>query len=272
MPAKKIIIATLAVIVLVGGFVAGLILVRRRQEIREEAAVPTGQAQVSIFPTTGTFDVGDTFPVSVRFNTANIPISGIAVRLTYPYTGSEPEIVASDIEISSQLLSSGDWTCPTRNIAAQAGNLNIDIACANISAAGFVTTADTLLATFKLTANRVPATNPTVVRFDPSQSVISRKSDGQDILLVPTSTGTYTISGEAVATPTPSPAEASPTPTSAVTTGTVTPTASPTATSTATATPVATEAALPDAGVSYPTILGIGLGLLAIFAALALAF
>lgn len=272
MPAKKIIIALVAVIVLVGGFIAGLALIRQRQEIREEAAVPGGQAQVSIFPSSGNFDVGDSFPASVYFNTANIPISGIAVRLTYTFSGVDPEIAASDVQISPQLLTTGDWTCPTKNVSAQSGSVNIEIACANISAAGFATTADTLLATFNLTANRTPVTNPTTVRFDPSQSVISRKSDGQDILLVPTSTGTYTISGQAVATPTPIQV-LTPTPTTGVTgTPTVTPKATPTPTVKATATPTATGAAqLPDAGVSYPTILGIGLGLLLIFGALVLA-
>lgn len=275
MPAntKKIIVSLVVIVVAIGGFVAGLLLLRQRQELREEAAVPGGQAEVSLFPETGTFDIGDTFPVSIYFNTANIAISGISVRLIYPYSGTTPELVADNIEINSTLLSSGDWTCPTRNVAAQGGTTNIDIACANISAAGFATNANTLLATFDFTVERVPAINPVVVRFDPSQSVITQKSDGQDILLIPTSTGTYTVSGAApIATPTPTgvvtpTAVATPTPTP---TTTLTPT--PTSTVSATLSPTATTTpALPDAGVSYPTIIGITFGILLIVGSLLLA-
>lgn len=270
---KKIVVSLLVIVVAIGGFVAGLILLRQRQELREQAAVPGGQAETSLFPETGTFDVGDTFPVSIYFNTANIAISGISVRLIYPYSGATPEFVASNIEINSVFLSSGDWTCPTRNVSAQAGTVNIDIACANISAAGFASSTDTLLATFDFTVERVPAIDPVIVRFDPSQSVITQKSDGQDVLLVPTSTGTYSVSGVApTASPTPT-TEAGPTATSTptpTTTTTLTPT--PTSTVSATLTPTATTTVtLPDAGVSHPTILGIGLGILVIIGSLLLA-
>ncbi len=278
MAARKTITAVLVILVAIGGFVAGLLLLRQRQELREKAAVPSGQAEVSLFPITGNYDVGDTFPVSVFFNTSSIAISGISVRLTYQYGGATPEFVASNIEINSALLSSGDWTCPTRNIAAQGGNLNIDIACANISAAGFTTNTDTLLATFNMTVERVPATEPVEVRFEPSQSIITQKSDGQDILLIPTSTGEYTVTGAAAPTDVPTAAPTSPpaattTPTPTTTVApTATPTASPTPTSVTTTTPTATGAAqLPDAGVSSPTIFGIGLGLFLIMGALILA-
>ncbi|MCH7641385.1 hypothetical protein IID22_04265, partial [Patescibacteria group bacterium] len=195
-------------------------------------------------------------------------------RLTYPFSGTTPELVASDIEINSVLLSSGDWTCPTRNVSAQAGTVNIDIACANVTAAGFSSSGSTLLATFNLTVERAPVIDPVVVRFNPSQSVITQKSDGQDILLIPTSTGEYTVSGVApTLTPTQPPGlTATPTPTTTVTT---TPTLSPTPTSTISAelspTTVAKGGELPDAGVGYPTIIGIGAGILVIVGALILA-
>ena len=291
MPLKKIAVTLAVVLVAIGGFVAGLALLRQRQEIREEAAVPGGQAQASLFPTSGNFKVGDAFPVNVFFNTANIAVSGVSVRLTYPYSGPTPEMEASDLLINSSLLTSGDWTCPTRAIQAQAGTVNIDIACANISASGFSSNTDTLLATFNLKVSRVPLDQSVTVRFDPTKSVITRKSDGSDILLVPTATGEYAIGGTAptsAAAPTliptqkPTGATASPTKTptatatkSPTTTLTVTPTASISATPTVkkTATPTAaTGSSLPDAGISYPTIFAAGLGVLVIFVAILLAF
>jgi len=273
--AKRTIFAIIVLLVAGAGIIMGLRLMRERQELREEAAVPGGQAQASLFPETGLFGVGDTFPVSIYFNTANIPISGISIRLTYPYSGATPEYVASDIEINSVLLSSGDWTCPTRNVSAEGGAVNIDIACANISASGFSSSTNTLLATFDFTIERTPAVDPLTLRFDPSMSVVTRKSDGQDILLIPTSTGEYSVSGATgpTATPTPTTAiDATTTPTQ-VPTSTVTPTPTtrltPTATGSASPTSTTTKGGqeLPDAGVAYPTIFGIFIGIISIIGA-----
>lgn len=270
MPTRKLLVALLIIVVAIGGFVAGLVLLRQRQELREEAAVPGGQAEVSISPTSGDYDVGETIAASLFFNPANIAISGVAVRLSYPFSGATPEVSVSSIEINSSLLSSGDWTCPTQNSTQQGSNVIIDIACANTSASGFTANTNTLLANVSLKVNRTPATLPFVIRFDPALSVITRKSDNQDILLIPTSTGSYTIGG-AVATATPTPTAkltTTPTPTLKVTT-TSSPT--PTSTSSATKTPTPTSSQLPDAGVSYPTVFGIGLGVLVIVGALLLA-
>ncbi len=281
MSGKKIFAAILILVVAVGGFIAGLVLMQRPQDVREEAAVPGGQATVSLQPSVGNFAVGDTISTNVMFNTANIAISGIAVRIKYPYSGASPEVTPS-IEINSSLLSSGDWTCPTRNFSQQSGEVVIDIACANTSAAGFTASTDTMLAKINLTVNRQPENNPVIMRFDPSLSIITQKSNGEDILLIPTSTGTYTIGTVSQATTAPTQAVSTPTvkptaaPTKAATaaptvkaTGTVTATVTQTVTPKASAS--ATPAKLPDAGVSYPTLMGLGAGAAIIIGALFLA-
>lgn len=270
MPAKKIIVALLIVAVATGGFVAGLVLLRQRQDIRERAATPEGDATVTIEPSSGNFDIGSSITTRVSFNTAGIAVNGVAVRLRYPYSGVTPEVSVSGIDINTALLSSGDWTCPTKNSTQIAGNVVIDIACSNVgSATGFSSTSNTLLATVNLRVERTPASNPLVISFDPALSIITRLSDGQDILLIPTSNGTYTIAGEQpTATPAPTTGvtgtpTATPRLTATVTprpTGSVTPTPTKVTTATPTSTPKGGE--LPDAGVSYPTILGVGLGIL----------
>jgi len=264
MPAKKIIVAFLIIFVAIGGFVAGLVLLNQRQDIREEAAVPGGQAQVSITPATGSFDVGDTIQASVYFNPANISVSGVAVKLIYPYSGSSPEVTVSNIVISPSLLSSGQWSCPTKESQQEGSNMVVNIACGNVSASGFTANTNVLLANITFKVEREITSSPLVIRFDPADSVVTRKSDNQDILLIPTSTGSYTIATVAV-DPT-----AVPTVTTApgVTT-TPTPTVTPTKTATTSATPTAAQ--LPDAGVSYPTIMGIGLGILVLVGAIMLA-
>lgn len=274
MTPKKIVISIILILVLVGGFVAGLFLIRERQDIEEKAAVPGGDAEVSILPTSGSFDPGDSFPVSIYFNTANIAINGVSVRLFYPYSGSTPEIRASNIEINSILLSSGDWQCTTKDVTEVDGRVNIDIGCSIIAAEGFKTNADTLLATMDLTIERVPQVNPIEIRFDSTKSKVTQLTNGEDILLIPQSTATYTISG-AIAQPT-----ATPIPTSTSQPGvTVTPTSTPTPAITAVATPTPTSVptaitatpTLMESGVSYPTLVGLGIALFVIIGSLVLA-
>lgn len=280
MKVRKIAVAVLIIVVAIGGFVAGLILLQERQELREEASVPGGKARVSITPGTGSFGVGDTISASVYFNSANIAISGVAVRLSYPFSGLTPELTVTNININPSLLSSGDWTCPTQNSAQLGGNVVIDIACANTGASGFKTSSDTLLANLSIQVGRVPTKDPLVVSFDPALSVITRKSDNEDILLIPAGVASYSILGAVGPTATEAPVS----PTSALTTGTVIPTKTPTPTVQATSTPKPTTSvtgtvtvtpvptiSLPDAGVSYPTVLGIGLGAFLILGAILLA-
>ncbi|MBN1168900.1 hypothetical protein JXA63_03330 [Candidatus Woesebacteria bacterium] len=275
MTPKKIIISIFLILVLVGGFVAGLFLIRQRQDIREEAAVPGGDAEVSILPKSGTFDPGDSFPVSIYLNTANIAINGVSVRLFYPFSGSTPEIRASNIQINPTLTSSGDWQCTTRDVSEGDNIVNIDIGCSIIAAEGFKTNSDTLLATLDLSIERAPQANPVEIKFDASKSKVTQLTNGEDILLIPQSSAAYTISGGGVqptATPTPTgTAGPTATPQPGVTvTSTPTPTVRPTSTPT-TAPSVTATPTLMDSGVSYPTLIGIGFALLIVIGSVALA-
>ena len=269
MTGKKILLTILVILVGIGGFAAGLYLLRQNQELREFASVPDGVAEVSILPASGSFDVGDTIVSEVYFHTANIAINGIAVSIEYPFSGVTPEVSVSNITVNPTLLAGGDWNCPTSSASESGGVVNIEIACAIISSSGFTSGTDTLLATVEFQVNRDPATNPVVMRFNQGESRITALANGQDILLVPLGTGSYTI-GEAVPTSIP--------------TAAVSPTAglslSPTVTSALTASPTATKvptttstdsATLPDAGFGAPTIGFIVIGLLAIFGSLMLA-
>src|SRR4029079_12204397 len=158
----------------------------------------------------------------------------------FPFSGSTPEVSVTGIRVNSALLSNGNWTCPTQNASQQGGNVVIDIACVNTSAAGFTSTTDTLLANVDLKINKAPLAL-LEVKFDPALSVVTRKTDNQDILLIPSSTGSYTIAGAGAGVET-----ATPTPTRA---GTATPTPKPTATTKATATPKPTATPTGTSGV-----------------------
>ena len=213
-PISRVIFALLVLLFVLVSIGGGIFLVKQRQEIRKKAAVPEGEATVSLSPASGTYQVGQLFEVGIFFNTAGIPISAVAVRLTYPYSQTTPVLEASNLQISSSLLSGGDWSCPVKTITADGGEVKIDVACVNTSPAGFSTSTETLLASFHLQASQVPQINPTVLSFDPSQSIITRKENGQDVLLIPTSTGSYTIAGGQTPTVSPTPTSTEiPTPT-----------------------------------------------------------
>ncbi|MFC1600468.1 hypothetical protein ACFL25_00085 [Patescibacteria group bacterium] len=276
MSPKKILVALLIIAVAVGGFVAGLVLLQENQDIEEEASTPTGTATATIKPESGNYDVGDTIDASVYFDPNGTVINGVAVRLNYPFSGSTPEVTVASIDVNSSLLSSGDWTCPTQDSNLSGDTVIIDIACANTSAEGFTANTDTLLAEVKLNVTRTPQASPFVIRFDNVNSVMYRKSDNQDILLVPASTGSYTVGGaEATVVPTASVTSAvtvTPTLTPRIT-ATLTPTSTPSSTLTPTPTTVVTKGGeqLPDAGVSLPTVFGVSFGILVIAGAVLLA-
>lgn len=247
---RKVFLGIIVLVLIAGAIPVTMYLVKQRQEVREKASVPGGQASVSVAPTTGNYSVGQTFPVSVSFNTAGIAISGISIRLTYTYSENTTPINVSDLGVNPELLGTGDWTCPIRTVTPQAGTVKIDVACLNTNVAGYSNTANTLFATFNLQASAIPQTNPVVLSFDSTESKITRKDNGEDTLMTPQSTGTYTIS-QAGGTPTP-------TPTGGLTsTPTLTPTVTPTPTQpAATSTPTPTR----TAPTSTPTPTGGGVG------------
>lgn len=266
---KRVAIIVILLLVLVLGIIAAVFLLRSSQEIREEASVPEGEASVSIAPATATVIPGTPTRVSILFNTGGISIAGVAVKMSYTYSEVQAPVDVRNITISSGLLGSGEWTCPVSQFNASAGTATVEISCFNTSTSGYSSSVDTPLATFDLMASGVPEINPVVLSFDPSQSIIASKITGEDVLLIPTSTGTYQVSGAGIdpgATGTP------------VGTATATPLGqTPAATATATATPfgqVGTSTPAPvllDAGISGPTMMGIGAGIILLIGATLLA-
>ena len=259
----------------------GVYIVSQQQDIRREASVPGGEATVTLSPQTTNKNVGETFPVTVSFNTSGVAIQAVAVRLMYPYSGDLPEVLTSNLQISPVLQTTGDWTCPVKNVTPESNKVNIDVTCVNTSVAGFSSSTNIQLATFNLTANSLPVSNPVILTFDSAKSIITRKSNGEDVLLIPTSSTSYTIAGSQATTP---PATATPTTSAASTptsspkstatvkaTSTATPTTSSTASGSATPSPfIPGTGAGPDSGVSAPTLFGIGMGALLLMMAVAL--
>lgn len=244
---RLIIFALITLIVLSAGVIAGIVLVRQPQDIREKAAVPTGTAKLFITPETKTINAGDTFTATILFDTANIAISGLTVKLEYTYTGDAPPISATQIDINPDLVLDSNWDFPYKNISEAGGKVNIEIAGLSASVDGYTTSGQENLATITFKGNHAGTIN---VTFNSTESVIAGKDSEQDILLIPQSSGAYTVSGTQ---PTDTPES------------TATPTASSSATPKATAPPV------PSTGISQPTIISVGTGVLLLIGAIALA-
>ena len=250
-----IILGLIATVIVLGGLIATLLLIPKGQDIREEAAVSGGIAKVFITPETNIINAGESFQASILFDTAGIAMSAITVQLEYLYEGNDPSISATAIQASSTLITDELWAFPVRSISEEDGKGTIKIAGFSGSVSGYQTSGQEVLATITFQGN---SPGSITASFDTSASIITSKENENDILLIPQSTATYTISG-ATAAPTQAPT-VSPTPTSY-------PTSTPTPLGGAqVSTPTASPSALPISGLSTPTIIGLSLGMILIFA------
>src|SRR5258708_7679427 len=198
---KNVVIGVLIIAILGVGLVVGILLVNQQAVFKQKAASSTGTATVSIMPAQSSFERNTSYPISNYFNTKSTSISGVSVRILFSNLG----VTAANIQIGSNLLSDGNWSCPVKSISSSGSTSQIDINCVTAADAGFSSTTDMLLATFNLTATEVPIQNPLIVSFDAQNSTVTQKSSGQDILLTPVSTGSYTITDTIAQSPTPTP-------------------------------------------------------------------
>lgn len=218
-PKKKIIIIGLiALFIILAGATAGVILTRQQQLIEQEASVPNGTAKVTLTPETKTLGVGETFQTQIFFDTAGTKISAISVQLEFPFTGDAPplNVDTGGITLSPTLATDSMWDFPVKTTTVVDNTVLIKLAGFSSSIEGYSTNGQVELATI----NFKGATAGTVlVTFNPTESKITKKTDGADILMVPQGNGSYTVTGSdataaPTATPTPDPsATNTPTPT-----------------------------------------------------------
>lgn len=233
---KNVIIFFLISIITITGSLLAVLFINNRQQIGKKAVVSGGTATLSFRPAGGNFNVGSVIPVAIWFNTRGTFISAVSLRANYSYSGTTPELSAANIQINSNLLTTGDWSCPVKTITPVSGTMQIDIACINVSTAGYFSSEETLLGQFSLSIDRNPSVNPVTLRFDPAQSKITRKNDAQDILGT-LGAAVFQIGSGPTTTPNPL---ATSTPTVIPPTPTLTLAATPTSTPRVSATPTPT--------------------------------
>lgn len=250
---KYIIFAVISTLVIVMGVVLGLILLGKRQLIKQKASVPGGIAKISISPETKTINEGKTFTANVFFDSAGVAVSALTTQIEYTYQGDSPPISATQVQINSTLPVEHEWKFPVKSISDDNGKVIIRIAGFCNSIDGYTTSGQEQLASISFKGDSPGSIS---VQFDPTESIITQKSNSSDILLVPQSTGKYTVLGSSV-TPTPSPEEPTPSPEE--------PTPTPPS---GEFTPIPTPAPIPETGFSAPAVFGAGLGGLLIMGAI----
>ena len=257
----KISLSVVGLLVLFGGLIAGVFLVRRQQEIREKAAPATS---LSISPPTQSKNPGQTLNFSVRMDTGENQVTGLDIRLSFDPSAIEIVSIQQGsgiLNLNQQFISNSDNTAgqiaystytAEKTKAVQGTGLEV----LNISAS---VKTDALAGSYTLS-------------FLPSTAVAGL-SEGQNVL-TGTTPAIISVLAALGGTPTPTPTPApTPTPTppgvgggGATPTPTPTPTASPVG-GEATPTPVP----LPETGASLPTIFLLGLSVLLVIGAVVLA-
>jgi len=238
-PNKKfLIVGIVALLIIVAGSVSGVLLTRQQQLIEQEASVPTGTAKVTLTPDTKSVAVGESFQTKVYFDTAGTKISAISVQIEYPFTGDTPPLTVDNITINSTLAADSMWDFPVKNTSVVDNIVLVKIAGFSSSIDGYSTSGQMEFATITF---KGASAGTVLVSFNATESKITKKTDGADMLLTPQSTGSYTVTGSSsTATPTPTP------------TGSGLATVIPTSTG--------TPAPIPITGLSTPTTLLLSIG------------
>lgn len=265
---KKIALTVLVLVLLLAGIGAGVYLIRRQTEFREKAAP---SSTLALVPSKSNPQIDETFTVSANINTGSNNVLAAELHVTFDETKVEAVGAAN-----------GTFFTAPKNVGPSIDNNNgtltytvyIDPGTPPRQGEGVVA-----ILTFKAKA----AGNTTVALS--SETNVGADNSTNDLginVLTGTTPAILTIEGQSEASPTPtSGVSGSPTPT-LHTTATRTPT--PTtianvsaATNTVTPRPTVTvtsatgQPVLPDSGISTPTTLGIGVGVLVIVGSLLLA-
>jgi hypothetical protein len=215
---KAIIITLGGILIMSIGVIIALVVSSSSVDPRKSASVPGGTVEVSLSPSSRTLNPGESTTVTVTLDTKGTPISGIAVRVLYPFSGTVPAMTASN---PNPLISQRDsnWSCQVVSTTVDTNVVKIDLGCLYVAQEGFISSTPIPLESFTLTAGSVSVSTPYTLSFEPASTVVTSKATGEDIAAIPTNTSIITVSATTAATPTPTPTPtigvtATPTPTS----------------------------------------------------------
>ena len=238
----KIILAIIGVFVLIGGVVAGLMLVKNNQDIKEKAAPAT---VMYITPAAQSKAPESDFTFSINIDTSANAVTGVDIRINF-----DPKA----IQITSLQKGTGASNLD-QTIANTFDNTTGSIAYAIFTLDGSKAISGSSIEILKVNATVKPSASAGNynLSFNPTTAA-SATQEGQNVLISKTP-ATLTV-------------VTSPNPTAAPT---ATPIATPMSGITPTTTPTASPIPIPESGASWPSIAAGVLGILVIIGSLILA-
>ncbi len=210
---KAIIITLGGILIMSVGVIVALVVSSSSVDPRKSASVPGGTVEVSLSPSARTLNSGESTTVTVTLDTKGTPISGIAVRVLYPFSGTVPSMTASN---PNPLIAQRDsnWSCQVVSTTVDTNVVKIDLGCLYVAQDGFISSTPIPLESFTLTAGSVSVSTPYTLSFEPASTVVTSKASGEDIAAIPTNSSIITVSAATAATPSPTiGVTATPTPT-----------------------------------------------------------
>ena len=248
----KVAIVSIIGLVSVVGLLVGIYLVQQTQLLEKDASVISGgKATVTLNPATATIAVGATQDVAVMLNTGTEQIQGFEFVLNFTYTGESP-IDAAVTGIRNINGTTWSYNSSLNTVVIGGGSGRIVIAGSIDSGTMSTNNEAVTVANIKLTGRRA-TTTPVSLTFSSSNqdNRVFSGTPAVDILTIPASVGTYTVTGgqQPTATPTATTTPGQPTPT----VGAPSPTAT-TAPGQPTATPAPTTPTSPgnSMSITYP--------------------
>lgn len=260
---KRVLFSIVGLVILVISVAAGVFFIQRQQELRARAEPATS---LSFSPPSKSVKEGESFSASVTINTSKNIVSQADIQINYSPQLVEVEGITPG-NFLPQVLRSGK----TDNILGRA----------SISLSSLPTQPKQGSGTLAVLTMRAVSAGTATVVFSPETKVLAVGEGDKDVLA---SKGSASFSIVAAAVPSPSPTvppvspspspavSPSPKPTATPAGAIATPIASPSPTTKATVKPTASPEELPAAGVSFPTILALGAGVILFILGIALAF
>lgn len=202
----KVAIVSIIGLVSVVGLLVGIYLVQQTQLLDKDASVVTGgKATVSLSPLAANIAVGESKDITVSLNTGTEQIQGFQFVLNFTYSGESP-IDAAVTGIRNINGSTFSYNGATNTVVIGGGSGRIVIAGSIDSGSMSTNNESVAVANIKLTGRKA-STTPVSLTFSSSnqENRVYSGTPAVDILTIPASVGTYTITGGTQPSPTNTP-------------------------------------------------------------------
>lgn len=197
---KSLIWSSVGVLILIVGIFVALQLIPQDQDIRQEAAIEGGPAEIRIAPGTITTAVGESKEATVTIDTSDININGLATVLTYNFDDYATPPVAVEGVTFLAPFNATPWNCSQRS-ETTGKKVRFEVNCNMTGTSAAYTTGGNFVPVFKFNTKGIaPTTTQVVFSFDPIETSISKVAAAggnvqREILDTPTSVLRVSVTG-----------------------------------------------------------------------------